>query len=71
MRILVDIPDAQLGELTALGESLRQPRAALIRVAIRDYLAARRRPALQDAFGLRGEAAADGLAYQQKVRAEW
>jgi hypothetical protein len=71
MRTLVDIPDAQLGELAALGESLRQPRAALIRAAISEYLAAHRRPALQDAFGLWGTAATDGLACQENVRAEW
>lgn len=71
MRTLVDIPDAQLGELAALGESLRQPRAALIRAAISEYLVAHRRPSMQDAFGLWGTEAADGLAYQEKVRAEW
>jgi hypothetical protein len=71
MRTLVDIPDALLSELAALGESLRQPRAALIRAAISEYLAAHGRPAMQDAFGLWGEGAADGLAYQEKVRAEW
>jgi hypothetical protein len=67
----VDIPDGQLGELAALGESLRQPRAALIRAAIAEYLAAHRRPTVRDAFGLWGKTAADGLAYQEKVRADW
>ncbi len=71
MRTLVDIPDAQLGELTALAESLRQPRAALIRAAVSEYLATHGRRPLQDAFGLWGKAAPDGLAYQEKVRAEW
>jgi hypothetical protein len=71
MRTLVDIPDAQLGGLAALRESLKQPRAALIRAAISEYLAVHRRPALQDAFGLWGTSATDGLAYQEKVRAEW
>jgi hypothetical protein len=71
MRTLVDIPDAQLGELAALGESLRQPRAALIRAAIAEYLAAHRRPAVRDAFGLWGQTGLDGLSYQDKVRAEW
>ncbi|MSP03281.1 MAG: ribbon-helix-helix protein, CopG family [Acetobacteraceae bacterium] len=71
MRTLVDIPDPLLGELAALGESLRQSRAALIRAAITEYLAAHRRTAARDAFGLWGSAAADGLAYQEKSRAEW
>jgi predicted transcriptional regulator len=71
MRTLVDIPDAQLGELATLAESLSQPRAAVIRAAISEYLAAHRRPALQDAFGLWGTTAEDGLAYQAKARAEW
>ncbi len=71
MRTIVDIPDAQLGELATLAASLSQPRAALIRAAISEYLATHRRPALQDAFGLWGTTVADGLAYQAKVRAEW
>jgi predicted transcriptional regulator len=71
MRTLVDIPDAQLGELTMMAERVRQPRAALIRVAISEYLAAHRRTAVPDAFGLWGSAATDGLAYQEKLRAEW
>lgn len=71
MRTLVHIPDAQLGELAALGERLKQPPAALIRAAISEYLATHRRPALRDAFGLWGTAATNGLAYQEKLRAEW
>ena len=45
--------------------------AALIRAAISEYLATHRRPALRDAFGLWGTAATNGLAYQEKLRAEW
>ena len=71
MRTLVDIPNDQLRELAALAESANKPRAAVIRAAIGEYLAARRRPALQDAFGLWGPVAPDGLAYQEKARAEW
>jgi predicted transcriptional regulator len=70
MRTLVDIPDDQIGELAELCERLKQPRAALIREAISEYLARRSRTRQESAFGLWG-AKTDGLAYQRKVRAEW
>lgn len=71
MRTLVDIPDTQIRELAELCEQVNRPRAALIRDAIADYLARHRRHAEQDAFGLWGKDVPDGLAYQEKARAEW
>jgi len=71
MWTLVDIPDSQLGELAALGERLRQPRDALVRAAIAEYLAAHRRPTMQDTLSLWDKTTVDGLAYQKEVRAEW
>jgi metal-responsive CopG/Arc/MetJ family transcriptional regulator len=71
MRTLVDLGDAQLEELDNLSKQERTSRAALIRQAIDDYLAARRRRRDRDAFGLWGDHAVDGLAYQEKARGEW
>ena len=71
MRTLVDIPDSQIRELAELCAQVNRPRAALIRDAIADYLSRHRRHAEQDAFGLWGPGAPDGLAYQEKVRNEW
>jgi predicted transcriptional regulator len=71
MRTLVDIPDEQIGALTELCERLKQPRAALIREAISEYLARRSRTRQESGFGLWGTKSMDGLVYQRKVRAEW
>jgi metal-responsive CopG/Arc/MetJ family transcriptional regulator len=71
MRTLVDVGDAQLRELDALSKEEKRSRAALIREAIEDYLARRRRKHEGDAFGLWGRRKVDGLAYQEKVRREW
>ena len=71
MRTLIDIPDTQIRALAALCERTSQPRAALVREAIADYLARHQRSDAADAFGLWGNADQGGLAYQEKVRAEW
>jgi metal-responsive CopG/Arc/MetJ family transcriptional regulator len=51
MRTLVDLPEKQIQELTAISQSLHVSRAEVIREAINNYLAAKQRPT-QDAFGL-------------------
>ena len=71
MRTIIDIPDAQVQDLAALAARANQPRAALIREAIAEYLARRRQTSRSDAFGLWGSDAPDGLAYQERIRAEW
>jgi predicted transcriptional regulator len=71
MRTIVDIHDAQIRDLAALAERVRQPRAVLVREAIDDYLARHRSDTHTEAFGLWGSDGLDGLAYQEKARAEW
>ena len=71
MRTLVDIPDAQIEALTALCARATQPRAALVREAIAEYLAKRTLPKQTGAFGLWGAGIEDGLTFQEKARAEW
>jgi metal-responsive CopG/Arc/MetJ family transcriptional regulator len=70
MRILVDIPDAELEALNAIGARERRSRASLIREAIAAYVA-ERHCETAEAFGLWGKRKIDGLEYQEKVRAEW
>jgi metal-responsive CopG/Arc/MetJ family transcriptional regulator len=71
MRTLVDLSDAQLRELDELSKAEKRSRAALIREAIDDFLAKRRRKHQGDAFGLWGQRQIDGLVYQERVRREW
>jgi predicted transcriptional regulator len=70
MRALVDIPDDQIAEIA---KREKVSRAFLVREAISDLLASRRRTsadALEAAFGLRPDME-DGLAYQERLRSEW
>jgi len=72
MRTLIDLHDSQIEALAALCERVKQPRAALIREAVAEYLEKRRSlNAVDEAFGLWGQGEVDGLAYQEKARAEW
>jgi metal-responsive CopG/Arc/MetJ family transcriptional regulator len=71
MRTLVDIDQAQVEALDVMAKRERRSRAALIRAAIDDYLLRRRCEQVGDGFGLWRERQIDGLAYQQKARAEW
>ena len=71
MRTLIDLPDAQIQALAALCERVRQPRAAVIREAVAEYLERRTSKPAEAAYGLWGAETIDGLDYQAKARAEW
>jgi predicted transcriptional regulator len=71
MRTLIDLPDPQIQALAALCERVKQPRTALIREAVAEYLERRTAKPSAAAYGLWGAEAIDGLAYQEKVRTEW
>jgi predicted transcriptional regulator len=71
MRTLIDLPDFQIQALSVLCERAKMPRAAIIREAIAEYLERRALKSTEAAFGLWGAESLDGLAYQEKVRAEW
>ena len=71
MRLLVDLPDAQVQALAALCKQVQQPRTALIREAIADYLARHVTRPRDAAFGLWGNQAPDGLDLQEQARTEW
>jgi len=71
MRTLVDLGDTQVQALDELSKKEKRSRAALIREAIDDYLAKRRKKHEGNSFGLWGKRKVDGLVYQKKVRSEW
>ncbi len=71
MRTLVDIPDADLSALDRLSQRRRASRAKVIRQAVSEYLARNADLSADDAFGIWGGVAEDGLAYQHRIRAEW
>ena len=71
MRTLIDLGEAQVKALDEMSKREKTSRAALIRQAVEDFLAKRRPRPDSDAFGLWGERATDGLAYQEKIRGEW
>ena len=74
MRTLVDIPDDQLAELTKLAELEKVSRASLVRRAVAEMLASKRKvkgDGIAAAFGLWASRDEDGLAYQERLRSEW
>jgi predicted transcriptional regulator len=54
-----------------LCKRVKQPRAAIIREAVAEYLERRATKPTEAAYGLWGAEAMDGLAYQEEVRADW
>ena len=73
MRALIDIPDRQIDELTVICQIKKLSRSEAIRQAIALYVA-NNKPSSSQAFGLwavNDKAQEDGLAYQEKLRAEW
>jgi hypothetical protein len=81
MRALVDIPDQQLEDLSAICSARKLSRAEAVRQALAAFIA-QNRPSREAAFGawigqtayLPGDSdplPKDGLAYQEKLRSEW
>ena len=70
MRTLVDLPERDLEQLTALSRSRKTSRAKLIRQAVAGYLA-QNRVGIEDSFGLWKDRGMDGLEYQDRLREEW
>jgi predicted transcriptional regulator len=74
MRTLVDLPKTMVDALDALAAEAGQSRAALVRKAVAEMLAAQRSTDIGDGFGLwRAEATPerDGLLLQRRLRDEW
>ena len=71
MRTIVDLPDKQIEALKRMSASVRLSRAELMRRAVDEYLA-RHQPVPDDeAFGLWKKRKIDGVAHQERSRAEW
>jgi len=70
-RILIDLPDTQVKELSMLVKIEQRPRAALIRDAIEAYISDHKASHGTDVFGMWQPKKIDGLEYQQELRAEW
>ena len=70
MRTLVDLPEDELEELSALSRSRKVSRAELIRQAVSGFLA-QNKAGLEDSFGLWKRRGVDGVEYQEKLRSEW
>ncbi|KQR74378.1 CopG family transcriptional regulator [Burkholderia sp. Leaf177] len=70
-RILVDLTDAQLSEITQIAEVDKRARAAVIRDALDLYIAQRKPALAADVFGLWESREIDGLDYQEGLRSEW
>lgn len=71
MRALVDLTDSQVRALDRLAKRQERSRAALIREAVDDYLGRHCPEGQDEAFGLWGADALDGLAFQERARREW
>jgi metal-responsive CopG/Arc/MetJ family transcriptional regulator len=72
MRTVIDIPDDQVDALDRFAAEAGKSRAALIREALQNLIS-RREPerSLNEYFGLWGPSKEDGLAFQERMRAEW
>ena len=71
MRVIIDLSNEQTEALAKLTDKYDLSPAALVCVAINDYLARRADEDEQQAFGLWRERGGDGLVYQQTLRDEW
>ncbi|WP_454848531.1 ribbon-helix-helix domain-containing protein [Rhizobium binxianense] len=71
MRTLIDIGEAELKALDRMARAAKVSRASLIRKAVDDFIDRHNRDEEAEAFGLWGDRAMDGLAYQEEIRSEW
>ena len=70
MRTLIDIPDRQIKDLTAICKNEKVSRAEIIHQAISAYLEMEN-PGVSEAFGHGKKNKIDGLSYQEQARSEW
>jgi metal-responsive CopG/Arc/MetJ family transcriptional regulator len=70
MRMLVDLPDAELQQLNELSRARKTSRSQLIRIAVKGFLE-QNKPGLEKSFGIWKRRHEDGVAYQMRLRDEW
>ena len=71
MQTIVEIPDAIAPKLAELARREGCSEAAVVTAALERYLEQKAPGESDAAFGLWRERAVDGLAYEEKLRAEW
>ena len=71
MRTLIDIPDEDLKLLNQVAKKLSISRAEFVRRSVAASLVPHREKMNHAAFGAWADFAEDGLAYQERMRAEW
>ena len=77
VRTIIDLPDDQIRALAAYCAREQISRAEAVRRAVGHFIAepaltrARRRAALEAAFGMWKDRGIDGVEYQRALRAEW
>lgn len=72
-RFLVDVPEEDVARLDALARAEGKSRAAVLREAVSNYIAAESKQGFEKYFGLweRHGSKVDGLEYERKLRDEW
>lgn len=72
-RFLVDIPEEDVARLDALARAEGKSRAAVLREAVANYIAAESQQGFEKYFGLweRHGSTVDGLEYEDRLRGEW
>jgi metal-responsive CopG/Arc/MetJ family transcriptional regulator len=71
MRTLIDIPEEDLKLLNQVVKKLSVSRAEFVRQAVATSLAPHRQKMNHASFGAWYDFTEDGLAYQERMRAEW
>jgi len=71
MRTIIDIPSELLTPLDQYAKEQHQARASVIREALAAYLVTKRPSRKEEAFGMWKDRDIEGVAYQQRLRAEW
>ena len=71
MRTLIDIPEEDLKLLTQVAKKLSVSRAEFVRRVVATSLAPHREKMNHAAFGAWSDLPEDGVAYQERMRAEW
>jgi hypothetical protein len=71
MRTLIDIPEEDLKLMNQVAKKLSISRAEFVRRSVATSLAPHRQKMNHAAFGAWSGLLEDGLAYQERLRAEW
>jgi predicted transcriptional regulator len=71
MQTLIDIPSTEVERLDEICRRQRLSREEALRQAVAEYVDRHQQLSADEAFGLWRDRGEDGLAYQQRLRAEW